>query len=135
MTTTESLVRMDEIEATPPSPVRTRTMLAIGAAAIVTVAGFVAVVTKTDQENTPPAAPTSVVSIDDELQDLVVRRLIPPQALQPAPLTREERLQDLVVRGLIPRQALQPAPLTREERLQDLVVRGLIPRQALEPAP
>ena len=73
MTTTESLVRMDEIEATPPSPVRTRKMLAIGAAAIVTVAGFAAVVTKTDQERTPPAAPTSAVSMDEELQDLVVR--------------------------------------------------------------
>ncbi len=135
MTTTESLVRMDEIETAPPSPVRTRRMLAIGAAAIVTVAGFAAVVTKTDQERTPPAAPTSAVSMDEELQDLVVRGQIPRQALQPAPLTRDERLQDLVVRGLIPRQALQPAPLTRDERLQDLVVRGLIPRQALEPAP
>ena len=135
MTTTESLVRMDEIESAPPSPARTRRMLAIGAAAIVTVAGFAAVVTKTDQERTPPAAPTSAVSMDEKLQDLVVRGQIPRQALQPAPLTRDERLQDLVVRGLIPSQALQPAPLTREQKLQDLVVRGLIPRQALEPAP
>ena len=110
MTTTESLVRMDEIEATPRSPARMRKMLAIGAAVIVMVAGLAAVLTKTDQERTPPAAPASAVSMDEKLQDLVVRGLIPRQALQPAPLTREERLQDLVVRGLIPRQALEPAP-------------------------
>ena len=135
MTTTESLVRMDEIEATPPSPVRSRKMLAIGAAAIVTVAGFAAVVTKTDQERTRPQRrrPRCRWMKSCRTSSSGGRSLGRRCNRRRSPGRRGCRTSSSA--GSIPRQALQPAPLTREERLQDLVVRGLIPRQALEPAP
>ena len=50
-------------------------------------------------------------------------------------MTMDQKLQVLVDRGLIPRQALQPAPLTMDQKLQNLVDRGLIPRQSLEQVP
>ena len=111
MTTTETLVRTDEIETTTPTPVRTRRMLAISAAAIVTVAAVAAVVSKTDHESTSFAAPVSAMTMEQKLQDLVDRGLIPRQVLEPAPPTMEQKLQDLVDRGLIPPQALEQAPV------------------------
>ncbi len=123
------------VEPTAPSPVRTRRMLTLGAAAIVTVAALGAGFQNSGHGTAQPAARAVSMTMDQKLQVLVDRGLIPRQALQPAPRTMEQKLQDLVDRGLIPRQALQPAPRTMEQKLQDLVDRGLIPPQSLEQAP
>jgi hypothetical protein len=131
MNTTDPTFPLGTINTSTPSRVRRRTLVAIGAAAAIAITASSAAVQSSRDDTTRPTAQT--VSEYDQLRDLANRGVIPRQALDPAPMTREE-LRDLVDRGVIPRQALHPAPMT-DDQLQDLANRGVIPRQSLDPVP
>jgi hypothetical protein len=105
-------IPVETIEPCAPRPVRTPRIIAVGAAAIMSVAALAAVFPRSGNEPTPPAAPTVRLSEREQLEVLVERGLIPRQALEPL-LSEREQLEVLVERGLVPRQALEPTPPTR----------------------
>ena len=99
-----------EVEPSAPKRVPTRRFVALGAAAIVSVATFAVVSQNSAGETGKPPATVAPRSMDQITRDLVDRGLIPRQTLEPAPLTMDQITRDLVDRGLIPRETLEPAP-------------------------
>ena len=91
--TDEPIVQVEEIESGTPRRTWTHKKIAIGAAAVVAVASLAAVFERSRGETEQPAVPNPAV-----------------------PLTMDEKLEDLVDRGLIPRQALEPAPITGDRQ-------------------
>jgi hypothetical protein len=105
-------IPVETTEHNAPRPARTSTIIAIGAAAIMSVAAMVAVFPRSANVPARPAAPSVRLSEREQLEVLVERGLIPRQALEPL-LSEREQLEVLVERGLVPRQALEPTPATR----------------------
>ena len=111
-TTKEAFIPVEEVEPAVPGRIRTRRGIALVAAATVTVAALGAVLQNSGNGTAHPAARPVSMTMDQKLQVLVDRGLIPRQALQPAPLTMDQKLQNLVDRGLIPRQSLEQVPVS-----------------------
>jgi hypothetical protein len=97
-----------------PNRVRTRAIVAIGAAAAIAVVTSSAAVQSSGGEPGRPEAPPATLSEYAELRALVDRGVVPRQALEPGPLS-DARLRALVDSGVVPRQALEPAPSSDAE--------------------
>ncbi len=137
MTTNDVTIRTQPAKfATDRRP--TRTMIAIGAATMLAAAAVSIGIVRSSDDARPRCRRFDhgrTPNCESITQDLVDRGQIPPQTLDPRPLSPDEILRDLVDRGQIPPQSLDPRPLSRDEILRDLVDRGQIPPQSLDPMP
>ncbi len=86
MTTNDDFIPVEAIEFGASRRVRTEKRIAIGAAAMVAVAAPATVFQNTGNETARPAAAAVPLTMDEKLQDLVDRGLIPRQALEKVPV-------------------------------------------------
>lgn len=107
MNPTDTPLSIGAINASTAERTNTYKRVAVGAAALMAVAGAAVLIhTGRDDTSRPPAPARTVVDRQTTTQELVDRGQIPAQSLEPTPLSMDDKLRDLVDRNQIPQLAL-----------------------------